>query len=614
MNASRREAGGHHRGPAGRGGFNIEAPRNPRGAIVRLFRYFSAEWRSLLVVAAAIVAGSVCKAVGPAWLGTAISDHIEREPDATRFAASMLAVTAIFAGAWIADAINGGFMNRAANRLVYRLRRHTFEHLQRLSMPFFDRIGVGDVISRVTNDIEMLYNALANGFAGMLGGLVSIVGILIAMLILDLRLSLVVLFYLPLLIGVTALIGRLVRKSYRENQRLVGRLSRKINESVTAAKLIKSFHAEDKTMREFERISESARVVGTRAEVIGFAMHPLMRLVNGLALASVVGAGSYLAIRQGEPYTVGLITAFVIYSRRFFEPLRHLSEFYNLIQRALAGAERIFEILDADPEIANAADPVFGLPEAGRVEFKQVSFGYAPGQNVVEDIDLQVQAGQVVALVGPTGAGKTTLVNLLSRFYETGSGRILIDGVDIRRLDIDSLRTRMGVVLQEPYFFADTIMANIKYGRPEASEAAAVEAAQAARADHFIRRLPDGYQTVLAERGRNLSEGERQLLAIARALLADPRILVLDEATSSVDSLTEAMIRDSVATVMRGRTSFIIAHRLSTIRHADLVAVMHNRRIVERGTHRELIAKDGFYARLYKMQFEQPQIYERNSV
>ncbi len=604
MSIPRKASGGHRHGPAGRGGFQIEAPRNPRGAIRRLFRYFSAEWPSLLIVAAAIVFGSVCKAVGPAWLGGAISAHVEREPDAGRFAAGMLKVAAVFAGAWMADAVNGGFMNRAANRLVYRLRRHSFNHLQRLSMPFFDRIGVGDVISRVTNDIEMLYNALANGFAGMLGGLVSTVGILIAMLILDLRLSLVVLLYLPLLIGATALIGRLVRKAYRENQRLVGSLSRKINESVAAAKLIKSFHAEDQTLREFEQISEAARAVGTRAEVIGFAMHPMMRLVNGLALASVVGVGGYLAIHEGEPYTIGLITAFVIYSRRFFEPLRHLSEFYNLIQRALAGAERIFEILDAEPDIAACSEPVYGLPTAGRVEFERVSFGYAPGQNVVEDIDLQVEAGQVVAIVGPTGAGKTTLVNLLSRFYETGSGRILIDGVDIREIDIDSLRTRMGVVLQEPYFFADTIMANLKYGRPAASDQAAVEAARAARADHFIKRLSEGYHTRLTERGRNLSEGERQLLAIARALLADPRILVLDEATSSVDSLTEAMIRDSVANVMRGRTSFIIAHRLSTIRHADLVAVMDNRRIVERGTHHELIAKNGLYARLYQTQFE----------
>ncbi len=597
-------------GGPGRHGARIEKPRNFRRAIGRLLVYFGKEWPSLIVVSAAIVTGAILQAIAPARLGGAITEHVERNPDAVLFVREMLIVVGIFVAGWFTDALNGGFMNRVGNRLVYRLRKDSFAHLQKLSMSFFEKRGLGDVISRVTNDIEMIYNALTNGFANLLGGLVSIVGILVAMVVLDVTLSIVVFSLLPVLILVTMVIGRLVRKAFRVNQVLVGRLSATVNESVSSARLIKAFHKEEDTCLAFERISAEARDAGARADIAGFAVHPVMRIINGLAGALVIGVGGYLAVTRGGVYSIGLITAFVLYARRFFEPLRQITEVYNLIQSALAGAERVFEILDTPPEVVNDDGAEVVTEIRGDVEFRGVTFGYLPDQTVISDINLEVKSGQVVAIVGPTGAGKTTLVNLLSRFYDVRSGAILIDGRDIRELELHSLRTRMGVVLQEPYFFADTIMSNIKYGNPTATDEQAIEAAVTADADHFIRRLPDAYDTMLMERGANLSEGERQLLAIARAILANPRILVLDEATSSVDSLTEATIQAGLLKLMKGRTSFIIAHRLSTIRNADHVVVLHNQTIIERGTHSELLEKGGFYARLYQMQFEKPEITE----
>ncbi len=601
------------RGP-GRHGTRIEKPKNFKRAIGQLLAYFGKEWPSLIVVSIAIIAAAALQATAPAVLGSAITEHIEHELNLDLFVQQMIFVVLLYVGSWIAQAVNGAFMNRAGNRLVYRLRKDSFAHLQRLNMAYFEKRGIGDIISRVTNDIEMIYNALTSGFANLLGGLVSIVGILIAMIALNIPLSLVILALLPILVFATAMIGKVVRQAFRANQALVGQLSANVNEAISSARLIKSFRKEEDSFKGFEELNEKARDAGAKADVAAFSIHPLMRIINGLSGALVIGVGGYLAVTQGGVYTVGLITSFVLYGRRFFEPLRQITEVYNLIQSALAGAERVFDILDAEPEITNPEKPIKLTDIKGDVEFANVTFGYLPDQTVVKEINIEAKSGQVVAIVGPTGAGKTTLVNLLSRFYDVREGSIKIDGHDLRELELDAFRTRMGVVLQEPYFFADTIMANIKYGRLDATNEEAAQAARTADADHFIRRLPDGYETMLMERGENLSEGERQLLAIARAILANPRILILDEATSNVDSLTEATIRKGLLKLMEGRTSFIIAHRLSTIKNADQVIVLHDQGVVERGTHQELMQANGFYARLYRMQFEKPEITEEMTI
>jgi ATP-binding cassette subfamily B protein len=412
---------------------------------------------------------------------------------------------------------------------------------------------------------------------------------------------------------VTGIIGKKIRGAFRTNQEWVGRLTSNIEESISGVKVIKTFRREEEEFRKFEAINNTSQRVGVEAELIAYSFMPLMNVMTSLTLGLVVGVGGYLALKTTAAggVSIGLLTAFILYSQRFFEPLRQTTQVYSMLQSAMAGAERLFELMDTKPEVVEKHDALPLADIRGTVEFSEVGFAYEQGKTVLRDISFRTQPGQVIAIVGPTGAGKTTLINLLSRFYDVQAGHIAVDGIDIREIRVDDLRTRMGVVLQEPFFFAATIRENLLYGSPNATEEQMISAAKTANAHYFISRLPDGYDTLLSERGNNLSQGERQLLGIARAILADPRILILDEATSSVDSLTEAHIQEGLIRLMKGRTSFIIAHRLSTIRNADQVFVLHNHRIIESGTHDELMSKpDGFYARLYGMQDQTPEILE----
>jgi ATP-binding cassette subfamily B protein len=422
----------------------------------------------------------------------------------------------------------------------------------------------------------------------------------------------------------TGIVGKRIRGAFRKNQEWVGRLTANIEESVSGVKVTKTFRREEAEFEKFEKVNNMSQQVGVSAELTAYAFMPLMNFMTSLTLASIVGIGGYLAMKTeaakaagagsaalATGVSIGLLTAFILYSQRFFEPLRQITQVYSMIQSALAGAERLFEMMDMKQEVMEKPDALSLTDISGNVEFHNVGFAYDQEKTVLENVTFQTKPGQVVAIVGPTGAGKTTLVNLLSRFYDVRTGQISVDGTDIRDLKVDDLRTSMGVVLQEPFFFATTIRENLLYGRPDATEEQMVAAAKTANAHYFVSRLPHGYDTVLSERGNNLSQGERQLLGIARAILADPRILILDEATSSVDSLTESHIQEGLIRLMKGRTSFIIAHRLSTIRNADQVLVLHNHRIVESGTHDELMRKPGgFYAKLYGMQDQKLEILE----
>lgn len=587
------------RGPGSPG--RIEKARDPRLVLRRFLPYLKPHSLTIGGVFGLMFIAILMDLIGPYLMGVAIDRFISGKdiPGLVRTALLMLVV---FLVAGVMQACADWIMARVSQSALKHLRQELFNHLQSLSLRFYDQRPAGELMSRLTNDIDAINQAVSQNVTTLAAGLLMLVGILIAMFVLNHWLALTALLIVPLTFWFTSFVARYTRRGYRTLQKELGELNATMEESISGQRVINAFRREATVLDEFRSHNQAVYRAGVYANSYALLLMPLTNILGNLFVIVLAGAGGWLAL-QGLA-TVGQIAASISYGRRFIQPLRQLANVYNDIQAALAGAERVFEVLDSRPEIEDALDAPPMEIIRGDVRFDRVTFGYLPDLPVIRDMSLAAQTGQTIALVGPTGAGKTTLVNLLMRFYDVDEGAICIDGMDIRRSKRANLRRQMGMVLQDSFLFSNTVMENIRYGRLEASDEEVIEAARMADADYFIRQLPLGYQTPLTERGSNLSQGQRQLLTIARAVLSNPRILILDEATSSVDTRTEARIQKSLLRLMQGRTSFVIAHRLSTIRDADNVIVINQGEIVEQGSHEELLAKKGFYHNLYQSQFK----------
>lgn len=591
---------GHGRPPSQRFAMGPIEIDNAGATLRRIGSLLAGARGALLTVSVLVTVTTALQVIMPKL----ISDAVDRgiiPGDVTELAITCLLLLTAYllsaGGVWWQTVV----MIKMAQRLVRDLRASLFHHLQQLSLRFFDRQPHGEVLSSLTNDTDALSNALGQAVPRMIGSLLTLVGVAGAMLVMNWRLGLLTLTVVPVSIVITSQIAHAARRQYRDRQQYLAELNGQIEETVTGQRVIKACGREARTIDEFTAANHRLRNAAIRADTLGGLMGPLMNFVNNLTFAVIAASGSYLVIH--DEATVGVVAAFIAYARQFGRPINELAMLYTDIQAAIAGAERVFGILDEAPEIADAPDAQSLGHVAGQVEFDHVTFGYDPAVPVLRDVTFTAPAGRKIALVGRTGAGKTTIINLLSRFYEVGAGEIRIDGQPLPTLRLDELRQSLGVVLQDTFLFADTVRENIRYGRLGATDAEVERAAELANAASFIERLPDGYETSLSESGTALSQGQRQLLSIARAILAEPPILILDEATSSVDSQTERQIQEGMERLMEGRTSFVIAHRLSTIRDADQILVIEYGEIVERGTHAELLAAGGRYADYCASQF-----------
>jgi ATP-binding cassette subfamily B multidrug efflux pump len=599
--------GGHGRGMGGAGHFGVpvEKPQRFGSTLLRLWQYFGSERRLLLAVFALVLGGGGLSLTGPFLIGRAV-DQINAGKHAVDF--GRLGVTiAMLAGVYLGNGITGFYQGwliaAVSQRIIARLRETLFAKLQKLPISFFDLWTHGDLMSRLSNDIDNISSTIFQFTTQLMANAIAILGSLVMMIILSPWLTLASLITMPLVFLVTRNVTRRTRGLFKQQQEVLGKLNGHVEESISGIYVVKAFNHEEQVITEFDRVNDSLCNIGTKALIWSGFIMPLMNVINNLSFAVIAATGGFLAVRG--TITIGVIASFLSYSRQFTRPINEMANVYNTLQSAVAGAERVFEIIDEPGEAEDPGDAAVLQSPRGHVVFEDVTFGYRPDLPILKKVNFEAEPGSTTALVGPTGAGKTTIVNLLARFYDIDTGRILIDGRDIREYTRDSLRRCFGIVLQDTYLFSGTIKDNIRYGRPDAGEAEVERAAVMANADRFIKRLPRGYDTVLSESGTNLSQGQRQLLAIARAILADASILILDEATSSVDTRTELHIQEAMMHLMKGRTSFIIAHRLSTIRDADTIMVIDHGEIVEKGNHHELMREEGFYHSLYVGQLKQ---------
>ena len=582
-------------------GMIFEKPKNIQKAVSRLLGYLRPYKTTLITVLFLVVLYTLAGLLGPYLTGVAIDRYIIPKDleGLSRISLIMLGAFLVYT---VLQVVAGWLMAAISQEALKQMRKDLFAHLQQLSLSFFDRNQAGDLMSRLTNDVNAINQAVSQNVTSLIANVLSLFGILIVMFVLNFWLSLATIVIVPLMLWFTTFVAKYTRKGFQRLQKSLGILNSTIEENVSGLKVVKAFRRNDSAIESFRKNNQATFEAGVYAHTYAFLLMPLTNQLGNLFIIVLAGLGGFLAIKG--LVTVGLIAAFIGYSRLFLQPVRQLSEMFNSLQSALAGAERVFEIMDTQPDLQDSENARTLKDVKGQVKFDNVKFGYLSDVPVLKGMSLEAWPGHTIALVGPTGAGKTTMINLLSRFYDVGSGSISVDGHDIRDVKSDDLRRSLGIVLQDTFLFSDTVMENIRYGRLDATDEECIEAAKMADADHFIRQLPDGYQTKLSERGSNLSQGQRQMLAISRAILADPTILILDEATSSVDTRTEARIQKALLRLMEGRTSFVIAHRLSTIRDADHVLVINDGKIVEEGNHRQLMAKKGVYHNLYMAQFK----------
>ena len=596
----------------GRGQMPVEKAKDFKGSIGKLFAYMKQYHAAVAVVILCAIASTVFSVIGPDILGKATTELSNGllakiqgtgSIDFTKIGQILLFVLGLYLLSTLFSFVQGWLMTGVTQKVCYRMRKDISEKIDRMPMAYFESRTYGEVLSRITNDVDTLGQSLNQSITQIITSAATMVGVLVMMLRISPLMTLIAVVILPISVTLISLVVKKSQKYFKQQQEYLGHINGQVEETYAGHTVIQAYNKEKDMVQQFQETNDTLYHSAWKSQFLSGLMQPIMMFVGNLGYAAVALSGGLLAIRG--TITIGDIQAFIQYVKNFTQPMQQIAQVLNQVQSMAAASERVFEFLEEAEEVQTAEHPLELANVEGNVDFQHVSFGYQPEQCVIHDFSAKVKSGQKIAIVGPTGAGKTTMVKLLMRFYDVSGGAILLDGHDVRGFDRHKLRESFGMVLQDTWLFQGTIMENIRYGRLDATDEEVIAAAKAAHADSFIRQLPDGYQMELNEDASNVSQGQKQLLTIARAILADNRVMILDEATSSVDTRTEILIQKAMDHLMEGRTSFIIAHRLSTIRNADMILVMKDGDIIEQGTHEELLEKNGFYADLYRSQFAQ---------